>query len=404
MKDLDRDFFSNNRQKLYDEVGGSALAVSAYSKMQKSLDIAHSFEQESNFWYLTGINEPDWWLIADGTRRKAWLVSPQVNKERRLFDGGLTNEEASKKSGISDIVDRDEAVILLRQLARNHGLVYTVDQPPHIERFGFSLNPAPRELKELLERTFNGVQDCRKYLAKLRAIKQPIEIEQIKHAIKITGTAFDKVRQNLAKYKYEYEIEARFSYEFRRNGADGHAYDPIIASGQNACVLHYNSNQNKLKKPNFILMDVAARYHHYSADITRTLALGKLTKRQMEVHRAVQMALDKIVGLCRPGTKLADYQLKADHVMEQALVQLGLIEEGDNDAFYKYFPHAISHGLGIDTHDSFGGLDEFKPGMVLTVEPGIYIPDEQLGVRIENDVYITNSQPVNLSAQLSTDY
>jgi Xaa-Pro aminopeptidase len=403
MKAFDASFFTENRQRVIEKLSGSLLVVPAYTQMQRSNDAAFKFEQEAHFWYTTGIEHPDWWLIIDGTRARCWLVAPLVDEVHALFDGSLSHEDAAKISGISDILDRREGLELLKQAARKHQFVYMIDAPSHHDHFGFTINPSARELREVLARCFAKVQDFRPKLAELRAIKQPQEVEAIQSAIDLTIRGFRDIRTNLSVYKYEYEIEADFSQLFRRTGAGGHAYDPIVASGANACTLHYGDNQSKLTKQSLLLMDIGARSNGYAADITRTYAVGTPTKRQQAVHGAVERAQQRIIASLAPGITIASYQKIVDEYMIEELVGLGLMKDtNDTDAYRQYFPHAISHGLGIDVHDSLGKPKTLQPGMVLTVEPGIYIPEESIGVRIEDDILITETGHRNLSAKLST--
>ncbi|EDK72611.1 Xaa-Pro aminopeptidase-like protein, partial [candidate division TM7 genomosp. GTL1] len=216
---LSAEFFVGNRERLLASLKGGVVALTAYTEMQRGNDIAHEFEQESNFWYLTGIEQPDWWVIGDSARAKWWLVAPELSEITEAFDGSLTPEEAKKISGIDEVIDRGEALGLLRQLHRSHSLAYTCDHPPHLEKYyTFVLNPAPRELRELLERNFNRVQNCRQEITRLKAIKQPEELACMKGAINLTVNAFKKVHENFQKYKWEYEIEADFTYIFGKNG------------------------------------------------------------------------------------------------------------------------------------------------------------------------------------------
>lgn len=386
-----------NRERAIQKLRGGAIALSGYGLMQRTNDITGAFTQEANFWYLTGINDPDWQVIIDGRRNKSWLVCPHVSREQEVFGGCLRPEEAMAISGIDEIVDATEALNILRQLARTHSLLYTCDQPAQ----NFTLNPAPREFRQLLERYFAKVQDCRADIATLRSIKLPQEIDAIKQAIKVTEGGLEQVRTSLAKYSYEYEVEADITHAFRSRGCH-HAYAPIIAGGGNACTLHYEHNNDRLKKRSLLLMDVGASYEHYAADITRTYAIGEPTKRQAAVHAAVCDAQERIIELCQPGTPLTAYREQADQIMEKALVELKLMDPGNTEQFYTYFPHAVGHGLGIDVHDSLGQNQYLLPGMVVTVEPGIYIPAEGIGVRIEDDILIGEKGPVNLSAKLST--
>jgi Xaa-Pro aminopeptidase len=401
---IQSDFFLKNRQRLAATLDGGVIVLSAYAKMQRGNDAAFHFEQEANFWWLTGIEFADWQLIIDGARDKSWLVQPHVSEAHEIFDGSLGAEAAKKISGIDNVISYDEAQTLLRDLAKRHTVVYTLGDQKHAEHFDFVINPAQKILREHLARLFLTVQDCRRDIAQLRAIKQPEEVEMIKAAIAITIDGFELVKSKLASSRYEYEIEAEFSYYFRTHGTDGHAYDPIIAAGKNACTLHYAVNSDKLKKRQLLLMDVGARSGGYAADITRTYAYGDPTKRQIDVHAAVQAAHHEIINVIKPAMSVEQYQKQVDAIMTGALVSLGLMSGSeDSENYHKYFPHAVSHGLGVDVHDSLGAPKYLQPGMVLTVEPGIYIPEEGIGVRIEDDILVTSSGNINLSKRLSTD-
>lgn len=398
----DQTFFSHNRERVYELLKGGILVVTAYTQTQRSNDAAFRFEQEANFWYLTGISHPDWLLIMDGKRRRSWLVAPHVEGHHQLFDGSLPHDVARQTSGIEEIIDQRDADGWLRQAARSHHLAYMVDVPPHSDYFGFWLNPAVRELREKLCRIFTKVEDFRLELARLRAVKQPVEIAAMQSAIDLTVESFATIRDRLSEYRHEYEIEADFTAAFRRRGAEGHAYDPIIAAGSNACTLHYNHNAAKLKKGQLLLLDVGARMDGYAADITRTYAVGVATKRQRHVHQVVLEAHEKIIRLIEPNMPVEEYQLKVDDIMQQALIELKLIKDKSDPAYRDYFPHAISHGLGIDVHDALGKPRLLLSGMVLTVEPGIYIPKEKIGVRIEDDILVTKTGRKNMSEKLST--
>lgn len=402
MTGFSSDFFAGNREKVYDALKGSVLVVPAYTQMQRNNDTALRFEQEANFWYLTGIDYPDWWLFMDSKRRRSWLVSPNIDDRHRVFDGSLSHDDAVRISGVTDIMDRSEADSWLRQTSRSHQLVYVVGNPAGHEHFGFTMNPAAREMHEKLLRVFATVRDFRPDLAKIRAIKQPAEIQAMQRAINLTISGFNRIKTNITKYKHEYEIEADFTHEFRFAGAEGHAYDPIVAFGFNACTLHYVRNQDKITKNHLLLLDVGAKVDGYSADITRTYAPGKITKRQQAVHDAVRTAQSEIIDLIRPGLSFGEYMTQVDKIMEREIVGLGLMSHGDTDAYRKYFPHSIGHGLGIDVHDALGRPQIITPGMVMTVEPGIYIPEENIGVRIEDDILVTHNGHKNLSSALST--
>lgn len=403
MKKLDATFYETNRRAVMEKLQGSLLVVPAYAEMQRGNDAAYMFEQEANFWYLTGIEHANWWLIIGGTRKKSWLVAPDVDEVHALFDGSLTSSDAQTISGVSEVLDRSEALALLRREARTRQFVYVVDQPQYHEHFEFTLNPSAHELREQLSRIFVQVQDFRPILAELRAIKQPEEVAMMQAAINLTIGAFEEVKSRMSTYKYEYQIEADFSHYFRSRGAQGHAYDPIVAGGINACTLHYGTNNAMLRRNSLLLLDIGARVGGYAADITRTYTVGTPTKRQQEVHTAVAAAQAQIIALIKPSLDVVDYHEQVDRIMKRALIGLGLLHSEDDDNYRRYFPHAVSHGLGVDVHDALGRPQVFQPGMVLTVEPGIYIPEEKIGVRIEDDILVTATGRRNLSAKLSTD-
>lgn len=387
-------FFVENRRRLSQKLGAGLVVVSAYHDMQRGNDMAHPFEQEANFWYLSGIESSRWTLVYDGQRDHTWLVRPHISEVERIFDGSLTDETALKNSGADEVVDEADFEPLLRQLTRHHTIAHTIKPPK--ETASFVLNPAQKLLTKRLERIFANVDDCSQTLARLRGIKQPEEIRAIEAAIKITTAAFEAAKSDVVTCKHEYELQAVFDYEFSRRGAR-HAYDPIVAGGVRACTLHYTANDAALRRPSLVLCDIGARYGGYVADITRTFAVGELTKRQAAVHQAVEQAQQQIIALLKPGLEIKTYQQEVDEIMLRALQQLGL-----GDDIRVYMPHAVSHGLGIDVHDRLGGVRSFEPGMVVTVEPGIYIPAQRIGVRIEDDILITERGARNLSAALST--
>jgi Xaa-Pro aminopeptidase len=399
-----KDFFTSNRRQLITKLEGGVVAMTGYSEMQRGNDASFGFEQEANFWWLTGIDAPDWWLVIDGVHNKSWLAAPMISQSRQIFDGSMSPEQAREISGVDAVVSHDEALSILRELAKKHSTVYALGDQPYADHFDFILNPAPKKLHETVARLFTSVHDCRLELAQLRAIKQPEEITAMKSAINLTIDAFTAVKAKLPGLNYEYEVEAEFSYLFRRMGAKGHAYDPIVAGGKNACTLHYATNNDKLKKRQLLLLDIGARVNGYAADITRTYSYGEPTKRQFDVHAAVQSAHQQIIELIQPNLAVDQYQRDVDAIMIDALMRLGLMKsQDDTENYHKYFPHAISHGLGVDVHDSLGSPKYLQPNMVLTVEPGIYIPEEGIGVRIEDDILVTTSGHVNMSQKLSTD-
>ena len=387
------------RQRVFEVAKSALIVLSAYDEMQLSGDMVAPFLQESSFWWLTGIEEAGWKLILDGSQKKSTLVRPARSQVDVVFNGRMTDRQVREVSRIDRIIDIDDFEKELRQLRRHHSIVQTIDNIHYGDTM--HLNPAQNELNKTLKRIFDSVQSCNQMIAGLRAIKQPEELKCMQKAIDVTTRAFQDVREILDSCRSENEIEAEFTHRFRRADAL-HAYEPIVASGKNACTLHYIANNAKVGARDMVLIDIGARVDGYSADITRTYCRNP-TKRQRAVHEAVLKAQKKVIALISPGLPVSEYVKKGDMIMREALHDLGLLDDlSDDSTFRKYFPHAMSHGLGVDTHDSLGSPRCLEVGMVITVEPGIYIEEEGIGVRIEDDILVTNDGSRNLSGVLST--
>ncbi|WP_439557754.1 M24B family metallopeptidase, partial [Dyadobacter sp.] len=242
----------------------------------------------------------------------------------------------------------------------------------------------------------------------LRATKHPIEVELLQRACTITRAGFERVLKFVKPGVHEFEIEAELVHEFIRNRSKGFSYQPIIASGANACVLHYIQNDQPCKDGDIILLDVAAEYANYGADLSRSIPVnGRFTKRQRDVYDAVLRVFKAAKGMLVSGNLWDEYHREVGKVMESELIGLGLlskeaIEKQDPDwpAYKKYFPHGTSHFLGLDIHDVGNKYRRFEPGMVLTCEPGIYIREESLGIRLENDILITETGNIDLMADI----
>jgi len=395
---MDSHFFTGNRRALMESVTTATAIFAGNTAIQRSNDASYEFAQEANFWYLTGINAADWRLVIEG--EYATLIAPDVDEVHQIFDGSLSRAEAKRISGVDNVVSHADGEALIKKVIAAQTPIATLGKDPHVDHYDFALNPGPVTLHTVLSEQSVAIEDVRRPLATLRAIKQPAEIELMRQAIAITIDGFERVKAGIDSYGYEYQIEADFSHSFVYAGASGHAYDPIVAAGKNACTLHYGKNQAALHEGDLVLLDIGASFKGYAADITRTYAHGAVSDRQRAVHAAVKKAHVAIIDLLAPGLNVKDYGLKVDEIMKTALQSLGLFNEPTD--YRKYFPHAVSHGLGIDVHDSLGAPEVFLPGMVLTVEPGIYIPEEGIGVRIEDDILITETGHENLSAKLST--
>lgn len=397
------EFFTNNRHLLMDALVDGLVVLAGYTGMQWQGDTAVPFRQEANFWYLTGIAHADWRLIIDGRAGTSWLVAPVVDEMHQLFDGSLGADVAKRMSGVDGVISQQEGKALLAKLAKAHNDIYTLHAPPYAQHVAFTLNPAEKQLQRELCEFAGETKDCRPVLARLRAVKLPEEIEYMRQAALVSVEAFEKAKSVLPRATFEYEVEAELTYCFRRHGTV-HAFEPIVACGEHACTLHYVQNAGRLERGGLILIDAGASCSGYPADVTRTYAYMEPTERQMAVHRTVQDAEQRIVALVQPGMSIAAYLDSVDNIMKESLLSLGLMKhKKDEKAYRRYFPHAISHGLGLDVHEGLGGYKELRPGMVLTVEPGIYIPEEGIGVRIEDAVVVLEDGQENLTVRLSTD-
>jgi Xaa-Pro aminopeptidase len=369
--------------------------------MQRNGDVTYQFRQDSSFWYLTGIDEPDVILVLD--KQKEYLIVPVRDEARTTFDGFVDFAKLSQKSGIQDIInDKEGWKRLSKRLTRVRHVATLSPSQAYIDRHGIYTNPARARLVNKIKSEASEemeLLDLRPHIARMRTIKQPKELEAIQEAIDLTASALKKLYRKRDKYEYEYEIEAELTAEFRKNGAD-HAFQPIIASGANACVLHRVANDSEVGKNDLLLFDVGAEVSHYAADISRTIYLDVPTKRQRTVMDAVLEVQEFAMGELRSGVLLKEYESKVSQFMGEKLREIGLIKSIEKEKVRKFYPHATSHFLGLDTHD-VGDYDRpLEPGMVLTVEPGIYIPDEGIGVRLEDDVLITENGIRNLSASL----
>ncbi len=387
------EFFAGNRARLRELFTGKApIVLTANGQLQRGADSVFPFQQDATFWYLTGCEEPDVVLVLD--KDKEYFIVPGRDDTRTTFDGAIDTAEIARISGIKTVLAGDSG---WKQLAnRLHKVKHVATlpaAPEFIEQYGMYTNPARRRLIRKMKAENSNLEllDISQHLARMRMTKQPPEIAAIRQAITIT---LESLKETLSpakrgKYAYEYAIEAELSRAFRLKGARGHAFDPIVASGERACVLHNVANNGPLAADELVLCDVGAEYQHYAADITRTVALGTPSKRQEAVFAAVHEVQAYAKSLLKPGVLLKEYEKQVELYMGEKLRELGLIKTIDHDSVRAYYPHATSHFMGLNVHD-VGDYDRpLEPGLVLTVEPGIYIPAEGIGVRIEDDALIT---------------
>ena len=349
------------------------------------------FSQDNNFLYFTGLNIPNAILVliksADAVQEMLFIE--RGIPEREVWDGKkMTKDEAQEISEIRRVLYLDEydATMsmwcpMLNKIHANIGFV-ALDQP---------LNYALYRLEPLRIR-FPQIQiaDITPLITPLRKVKDAWEIEQMQKAIDITGEGIlDIIRQARASM-YEYELEAMLFYRMQRSGAHHWGFAPIIASGINAATLHYGQNNCRIEEGQLVLMDVGAAYNNYSADITRCFPVSEsFSDRQKQIYQLVLDVQKEIIEMIKPGVSLMDLQVRTRELLAESALAIGLIK--DLDEITRYYMHGVSHFLGLDTHDLGGRNAILEVGNVITVEPGIYIPEENLGVRIEDDVLVTES-------------
>lgn len=398
---FDTQFFVANRQRLKEVFGGKApIVLTANGLLQRNADSTYQFRQDSSFWYLSGIDEPDVVMVLD--KEKEYLIVPGRDDVRTAFDGRLDILRLAERAGIDTIYEEAAGwKYLKRRLQRVKHVATLAALDPYEKRFGFYANPARARLIERVKACNPSVEllDIRPDMARLRSIKHPEELQAIRRAIQLTNRAFNRLSRRLGTLANEYEAEALLSQYVRKHGASL-AYAPIVASDDNACILHYQANSAALGDR--LLIDFGAEVENYAADITRTYSVAKPSKRLQAVHEAVMTVHGFALELLKPGVMCKEYEKQVQNFMGEKLRELGLIKTINSDSVRKYYPHATSHFLGLDVHDAADYKAPLQAGMVLTVEPGIYIPEEGIGIRVEDDVLITHKGNRNLSASLPT--
>lgn len=399
------DFFAGNRARLRQLFTGTApIVITGNGLLQKGSDEPYPLHQDRSFWYLTGIDEPGVTLVMD--KNKEYLIVPSREAVREAFDGAVDAETIVRVSGIKDILNEKEGWKQLSlKLKRVQHIATLAALPKYIDFWNMYTNPARAELIHRIKEINPSVEflDLRQHLSRMRMVKQPVEIEALQAAIDITVDTLKEVSRpsKLGKYGFEYELEADISHGFRKRGAEGHAFEPIVASGKHACTLHHFANNGPMASDELIVLDVGAQVSKYAADITRTHAVGgKPTRRQQQVYDAVCEAQDYAFSLLKPGVVLRDYEKQMEQFVGEKLRELGLIKSITHDAVRKFFPHATTHFLGLDAHDAGDYDHPLEPGVVVVAEPGIYIPEESIGVRLEDDLVITTEGNTILSARL----
>jgi Xaa-Pro aminopeptidase len=402
---LNREIFVKNRQRFVSKMKPNSIAIfGSNDEMPVNGDALYPFKQNSDLFWLSGIVQEDSMVILfpdnPDSKYREVLALMRPNELKEKWDGKrLRINEAQNISGVKTIAWMDNLDPLLQTWIHLADTIY-LDTNENDRKASLLRTRDYRYVDELKSRyPLHNYERAAKIMKELRGIKTALEIEVLQQAIDITDNAFRRLLKFIRPGVMEYEIEAQVLHSFLSQRASGPAYGSIIASGDRARTLHYIANDQECKDGELVLMDFGAEYGGYNADLTRTVPVnGKFTRRQKTVYNSCLHLHDYAKSLLRPGISIIDYTEKVGEEATQQFLKIGLLkksdvknEDPDNRAYRKYLYHGISHHLGIDVHDLGTRTEPIKAGMVFTVEPGIYVEEEQMGVRIENNVWITRN-------------
>ncbi len=407
---LSSETYKNHRKSLEGLLPkGAMVIVNSNDIMPTNADGTMPFRQNSDLLYLTGVDQEESILImfphSSNPAHREMLFLKETSEEIAIWEGEkLTKERAQKLTGVSTIYWNDQFETVLKTLMAEAESVF-LPSNEHTRRSN------PVETREMRfskwirnEYPLHSYDRLSPHIQRLRSLKSKEEIDQMQKACKITESSFRRVLKFVKPGVKEYEIQAEYMHEFLNSGSRGFAYEPIIASGFNACVLHYIDNNQVCNDGDLLLMDVGCEYGNYASDMTRTIPVnGRFTQRQKDVYNAVLHVMKEAKKLLKPGVMMKDYHFKVGELMEERLLKLGLITSDDVKnqnpewpAYKKYFMHGTSHFIGLDVHDVGLWHEPIQAGMAFTVEPGIYIREENMGIRLENDIIITEDGFIDL--------
>lgn len=406
--------FIRNRNNFSQLLPPESIAIfGAAERMPRNGDQFYPYRQQSDFFYLSGIEYENSFLILYpdcpiAALKEVLFIEP-FNAVKATWEGHmLSNQEASEISGIKTISQSDQLDVVLRELMHYAKAVY-LNTNEYIKFQSEVEDVHQRLAKELKEKfPLHTFRRAAPLLESLRVIKSEQELTLLRQACDITKKAFERTLTFVQAGKFEYEVEAEIDHEFTINRANGHGYAPIIGGGINSCVLHYTSNDCQLEAGDLLLFDFGAEYANYTADMSRTIPVsGTFTPRQRDCYEAVLRVLKKAIPLYVPGNTIDKINEAVWEMMEQEMIQLGLFtaedvenQHPDSPYYQKYLMHGVAHHIGLDVHDVGLKHQPLKAGMVLTCEPGIYIREERIGIRLENDILVTESDPVDLMADI----
>jgi Xaa-Pro aminopeptidase len=414
---INNEVFTYNRKNFVLRLKPCSIAIfNSNDEFPRNGDQSFLFKQNPDFFYLTGIDQEQSVLIlypdCPNPLYREVLFLRQTNEHIAVWEGHkYTKEEARAASGIKNVYWLNEFDIILQTIINYAEHIYI--NTNENDRYSNIVQYRDIRLLESLRAKYplHKYERSALILRELRVVKSPIEIDLTKKACEITRDAFVRVLKFVEPGVTEYEIEAEITHEFLRQRATGHAYSPIIASGKNAIVLHYTDNNQVCRDGDIILFDFAAEYANYNADMSRSVPVnGRFTNRQRDVYNAVLRVMRAATRLMVAGAVLNDYQDEVGKIMTDELIGLGLLDKQDvakqdpkMPLYKKYFMHGTSHHLGLDVHDFASRYKAFEVGNILTCEPGIYIAEEGLGIRIENNILITSGGNIDLMADIPVE-
>jgi Xaa-Pro aminopeptidase len=414
---INNEVFTYNRKNFVLRLKPCSIAIfNSNDEFPRNGDQSFLFKQNPDFFYLTGIDQEQSVLIlypdCPNPLYREVLFLRQTNEHIAVWEGHkYTKEEARAASGIKNVYWLNEFDIILQTIINYAEHIYI--NTNENDRYSNIVQYRDIRLLESLRAKYplHKYERSALILRDLRVVKSPIEIDLTKKACEITRDAFVRVLKFVEPGVTEYEIEAEITHEFLRQRATGHAYSPIIASGKNAIVLHYTDNNQVCRDGDIILFDFAAEYANYNADMSRSVPVnGRFTNRQRDVYNAVLRVMRAATRLMVAGAVLNDYQDEVGKIMTDELIGLGLLDKQDvakqdpkMPLYKKYFMHGTSHHLGLDVHDFASRYKAFEVGNILTCEPGIYIAEEGLGIRIENNILITSGGNIDLMADIPVE-
>lgn len=390
---MKKEVFIKNRENLMKNIqDNSVVVLFAGEAKVKTADETYQFTPNRNFYYLTGIDEEKHTLVMSKVNGKVnstlYILRPDPVMEKWVGKT-IREEEAKEISGVEDIkfLDNFQGSLHWHLMSGNIENVYLdLEKRKYGEKFRYSYDFAQELIKEYPQISIKNVYS---EITALREIKSSEEVEEMKKAIEITTKGIEGLMRNSKAGMKEYQLEAYFDFYLKQNGVKDFAFKTIAASGVNATVLHYVDNDSEIKEGDLILFDLGAQFNYYNADISRTFPVsGKFTERQKAVYEAVLKVNEEVIAMIKPGITYSDLNSKANELIGEECVKLGLLE--DKKDYRKYYYHSIGHGLGLDTHDVGGKDGVLKEGMVITIEPGLYIEEEEIGIRIEDDVLVTS--------------